>query len=151
MDMNTCVRVGCRWKGERRFFEGVIENYDPSSHAYTVVYDDGDRDDGLEFRKYKVEYAVDGNKIETVRVNEHNLDDIDETSSQQKGSLPFEILTGDHPLSLQGLRFRLRARITEVNGVTLRVKGPVRLIQRPALNSRILHRESQRNVRVRAR
>ena len=80
------MRAECRWKGERRFFEGVIENYDPSSHTYTVVYDDGDRDDALEFRKYKVEYAADGNKIEAVRVNEHNLDDIDETSSQQKGS-----------------------------------------------------------------
>lgn len=64
------------WEGENQYFSGLIEAYNEQSDRYRIVYEDGDMDDDMELRDYEV--IMDGNEIDYIRIDEHNMDDTDE-------------------------------------------------------------------------
>lgn len=75
-------RVSVWWKGERKYFEGIIDKFHPTTDTYSVIYDDGDSDDHLKFQLYQIVYR--GDIIDMVTVMEHNLDE--DISSDEKES-----------------------------------------------------------------
>ncbi|GMH43567.1 hypothetical protein BSKO_11489 [Bryopsis sp. KO-2023] len=69
------ARVAVWWAGENTFFEGRIDAHHPAVDRFRVIYDDGDADEAIQFRKYDV--TKKHGRVELVKVLEHNLDDSD--------------------------------------------------------------------------
>lgn len=64
-----------RWAGNNKFFDGQITAYSSRTDTYAVLYDDGDRDDALQFKNYEVIFV--GLEVECVRVLETDKDEME--------------------------------------------------------------------------
>ena len=64
-----------RWAGNNRFFDGEITSYDSRTDTYAVLYDDGDRDDALQFKNYEVVFM--GLDVDSVQVLETDKDEME--------------------------------------------------------------------------
>ncbi|GMH32728.1 hypothetical protein BSKO_00562 [Bryopsis sp. KO-2023] len=69
------ARVSVWWAGDNTFFNGEIVAFENESNSYTVIYDDGDADNGIQFRNYEVVWK-DG-RVQLVRVYETDQDEME--------------------------------------------------------------------------
>lgn len=69
------ARVSVWWAGDNTFFYGEIVAFEPETDSYTVIYDDGDADNGIRFRNYEVVWN--GLHVQLVRVYETDQDEME--------------------------------------------------------------------------